>query len=234
MHNLGAKVERIINKYIVFLEAKRMAEWFDYPFRKILAEAASAAPTPGGGSVAAMAGVLGASMAAMVGNLTLGKQQYAAVAPEVKEITGQAYFVMARLEKLMEADMAAFNKLMSAYRMPKGNEAEKSKREEALQKALQGATSVPLEIAAALLEMLKLIERLAGIGNKMAISDAGVAAYVCEGALQAVLLNVDINLNQVTDATFAGQALQERESIAGQAQVLKEKAVAQVSARIKE
>jgi len=211
-----------------------MAELFDYPFRKILAEAASAAPTPGGGSVAAMAGALGVSMAAMVGNLTLGKQQYAAVAQEAKEITGQAYFIMARLEKLMEADMAAFNELMSAYRLPKGNEAEKSKREAVLQKALQSATNVPLEIAATLLEMLSLIEGLARIGNKMAISDAGVAAYICEGALQAVLLNVDINLKQVTDTSFARQALQKKESISEQARVLREKAVAQVSARMKE
>ncbi|HBC91644.1 MAG TPA: formimidoyltetrahydrofolate cyclodeaminase [Pelotomaculum sp.] len=205
---------------------------FDRSFRKVLAAAASDAPTPGGGSVSALVGALGISMTAMVGNLTYGKSQYAAVATEVKDITGRAYLIMARLEKLMEDDIAAFEKFMAAYRLPKGTAEEKNKREEAIQKALRGATQTPLEIAGTLLEALAITARLSGIGNKMAISDAGVAAYVCEAAVHAVLLNVDINLPMVSDASFASQALKEKERIAGEARRLKEQAVAAVKERM--
>lgn len=210
-----------------------MSELFDDSFRRILATAASDAPTPGGGSVSALVGALGVSMAAMVGNLTYGKSQYAAVATEIKDITGKAYFTMARLEKLMADDIAAFGEFMAAYRLPKGTVKEKVKRDEAIQKALLAATKTPLEIARALLEALALTAQLSRIGNKMAISDAGVAAYVCEAAVHAVLLNVDINLPMVSDAGFAAQALEEKERIAGEARRLKEQAVAVVNDRMK-
>lgn len=210
-----------------------MSDLFDYSFRKILAAAASDAPTPGGGSVSALVGALGVSMAAMVGNLTCGKSQYAAVATEIEDITGRAYFVMARLEKLMETDIAAFNTFMAAYRLPKGTAEEKDKREEAIQRALRDATQTPLEIARTLLGALTLTAQLSRIGNKMAISDAGVAAYVCEAAVQAVLLNVDINLPMVSDAAFAAQAFAEKERIAGEAHRMKEQAVAAVKERMR-
>lgn len=210
-----------------------MSDLFDYSFRKILAIAASDAPTPGGGSVSALVGALGVSMAAMVGNLTCGKPQYAAVETEVKDITGRAYFTMNRLEKLMEDDIAAFGKFMAAYRLPKGTAEEKSKRDEAVQKALQNATKTPLETAGTLLEALKITLQLSRIGNKMAISDAGVAAFVCEAAVHAVLLNVDINLPMVKDESFAAQAQEEKERIAGEARLLKEQAVAVVNERMK-
>ncbi|MDD4238649.1 MAG: cyclodeaminase/cyclohydrolase family protein [Desulfotomaculaceae bacterium] len=210
-----------------------MSDLFDYSFRKILATASSDAPTPGGGSVSALVGALGVSMAAMVGNLTYGKSQYAAVSTEIKDITGRAYFTMSRLEKLMEADIAAFSKYMAAYRLPKGNDEEKVQRDEAIQKALQSATKTPLDIARTLLEALTLTAQLSRIGNKMAISDAGVAAYVCEAAVHAVLLNVDINLPMVSDEGFAAHALEEKERIAGEARRLKEQAVAVVNDRMK-
>jgi formiminotetrahydrofolate cyclodeaminase len=210
-----------------------MSDIFDYSFRKILAIAASDAPTPGGGSVSALVGALGVSMAAMVGNLTYGKSQYAAVETEIKDITGRAYFIMARLEKLMEDDIAAFGKFMSAYRLPKGTAEERAGRDEAIQKALHYATKTPLEIARTLLEALSLTAQLSRIGNKMAISDAGVAAYVCEAAVHAVLLNVDINLPMVSDANFAAQAREERKRIAEEASRLKEQAVADVNDKMK-
>lgn len=210
-----------------------MSDLYDYSFRKILAIAASDAPTPGGGSVSALVGALGVSMAAMVGNLTCGKPQYAAVETEIKDITGRAYFIMARLEKLMEDDIAAFGKFMAAYRLPKGTAEEKDKRNEDIQKALHNATNTPLEVARTLLEALSITAQLSKIGNKMAISDAGVAAYVCEAAVHAVLLNVDINLPMVTDAGFAAQAQEEKLRIAGEARRLKEQAVADVNDRMK-
>ncbi len=209
-----------------------MSDMFDYGFRKILAVSASDSPTPGGGSVSAMVGALGVSMAAMVGNLTVGKPKYAEVEAEAVELTGRAYYIMARLEQLMAADIAAFGKFMDTYRMPKNNDEEKAKREEAAQKALKAATNVPLKIAKMLLEALSITEKLARIGNKMAVSDAGVAAYVCEAALHAVLLNVDINVPLISDPDFVSGVMGEKKKIADEAMRIKELAVAVVKERM--
>ncbi|MFZ5590489.1 MAG: cyclodeaminase/cyclohydrolase family protein [Bacillota bacterium] len=210
-----------------------MSDMFDRSFRQILAVAASDAPTPGGGSVSAMVGALGVAMTAMVGNLTVGKPKYAEVEGKVKEITARAYYIINRLEKLVAADIAAFGKFMDVYRMPKNTEEEKAKREEMMQKALKTATNEPMEIARTLLEALKITEELSHIGNKMAISDAGVAAYVCEAALNAVLLSADINIPMITDQEFVQQVLAEKERIVNRARELKEAAVAKVNERMK-
>lgn len=211
-----------------------MSDLFDCSFRKILAVSASDAPAPGGGSVSALAGALGVAMAAMVGNLTMGKPKYAGVAAEVKEVTGRAYLLMAGLEKLVAADMAAFNKFMDACRMPQSSAEEKARREEAVQKAAKTATKVPLDIAQTLLEALAVTEKISRIGNKMAISDAGVAAYVCEAALYAVLLNVDINIPVISDRDFVAKANEEKAEMTAEAGRLKEMAVAVVKERMLE
>ncbi|MDK2887576.1 Formiminotetrahydrofolate cyclodeaminase [Desulfofundulus australicus DSM 11792] len=210
-----------------------MSEIFDSSFRKILAVAASDAPTPGGGSVSAMVGALGVAMTAMVGNLTVGKPKFADVEPQVKEITGAAYFIMNKLEKLVAADIAAFGKFMEVYRMPKNTEEEKARRDELMQKALKTATDTPMEVARTLLEALQITERLARIGNKMAISDAGVAAYVCEAAINAVLLSADINIPMIKDGDYVRSILEEKERIVSEARRLKDSAVAVVQERMK-
>ncbi|MCL2337464.1 MAG: cyclodeaminase/cyclohydrolase family protein, partial [Firmicutes bacterium] len=131
-----------------------MSEIYELSFRQVVAVAASDAPTPGGGSIAALAGALGAAMTAMVGNLTVGRPKFKDVEAEVKEITGAAYFIINRLEKLVGDDMAAFAKFMEAYRLPKNTDEEKAKREEQIQKGLKLATDTPMEIARTLLEAL--------------------------------------------------------------------------------
>lgn len=209
-----------------------MSDMFDLSYRKILAVSASDAPTPGGGSVSAMVGALGVAMAAMVGNLTVGKPKYAEVEEDVKEITGRAYFIMARLEKLVAADIAALGKFMDVYRMPKNTDEEKAKREEAMQKALKTATNEPVEIARTLLDALVITEKLSKIGNKMAISDAGVAAYVCEAAINAVLLSADINIPMITDQEFVSKVKEEKAKIVAEAKRLKDLAVATVNERM--
>ena len=209
-----------------------MSDIFDYSFRKILAISASDAPTPGGGGVSALAGALGTAMAAMVGNLTLGRPRYADVEAEARDVTGRAYWIMAELEKLMAADMAAFSKLMDAYRLPRSNEAEKARRGEAVRDAAKEAARVPLDIAETLLEALVITEKISRIGNKMAISDAGVAAYICEAALQAVLLNVDINVTVINDLDFVAGANKRRNEIAGQAGRLRDMSLAAVKDRM--
>jgi len=210
-----------------------VSEIFDFPFRKVVAIAASDAPTPGGGSVSALVGALGVAMTAMVGNLTVGKPKFADVEPQVKEITGAAYFIINKLEKMVSADIAAFGKFMEVYRLPKNTDEEKSRREELMQKALKTATDTPMEIARTLLEALVITEKLSRIGNKMAISDAGVAAYICEAAVNAVLLSADINIPMIKDQDYVNKVLAEKAQIVAEARRLKEAAVAVVEERMK-
>ena len=210
-----------------------MSEIYELSFRQVVAVAASDAPTPGGGSIAALAGALGAAMTAMVGNLTVGRPKFKDVEAEVKEITGAAYFIINRLEKLVGDDMAAFAKFMEAYRLPKNTDEEKAKREEQIQKGLKLATDTPMEIARTLLEALVITDKLSKIGNTMAISDAGVAAYLCEAALNGVLLTANINLPMIKDAEYVKNISAEKEQLTAKAKELKDKALVVVQERMK-
>lgn len=209
-----------------------MGSLFDKSLSEILRESASSAPTPGGGSVSGIAAAFAAAMAAMVGNLTIGKKKYKEVEAEVTVLRDKALDLMSTFEALVEEDISQFAKFMEAYRLPKDTQEEKQKREQVLQQALKGATETPLKVARACVELLDLVCKLAPIGNTMAISDAGVAAYLAEAGLRAVLLNVDINVPMIKDQDFVAQARKEKEGLIEQASKLREKAVSIVSERM--
>lgn len=209
-----------------------MGSLFDKSLSEILRESASSAPTPGGGSVSGIAAAFAAAMAAMVGNLTIGKKKYKDVEAEVTVLRDKALDLMSTFEALVEEDISQFAKFMEAYRLPKNTQEEKQKREQVLQQALKGATETPLKVARACVELLDLVCKLAPIGNTMAISDAGVAAYLAEAGLRAVLLNVDINVPMIKDQDFVAQARKEKEGLLEQASKLREKAVSIVSERM--
>lgn len=210
-----------------------MSEMFDKSFRKILEESASSAPTPGGGSVSAMVGCLGTAMVAMVGNLTVGKEKYKEYEDQVKVILDKAYAAMSKLEELVDEDMAAFGYFMDVLKMPKDTEEQKKERAEKMQLALKKATDTPLEIARVCLDALKIAEELSTIGNKGAISDVGVGAYVAEAALNSVLLSVDINVPSIKDMEYVSKVNAEKEQLIAEAKALREKAVSQVQERMK-
>ncbi|ACX52387.1 Methenyltetrahydrofolate cyclohydrolase [Ammonifex degensii KC4] len=186
---------------------------FDWSLGQFLKEAASSSPTPGGGSVAALTGALAASMAAMVANLTLGKEKFQEVAPDMERIRREAEETLEAMGKLMEADMEAFNTYMEALRLPKNTPEEKSFRQQKMQEALRRATEVPLEIAGRCFKVLELALEAARKGNEMAVSDAGVAGHLAWAALQAALLNVDINLPYFKDEELAAQFRAQRENL---------------------
>lgn len=210
-----------------------MSELFNSSLRDVLKVSASSEPTPGGGSVAAIAGGFAAAMTAMVGNLTIGKRRYRDVEAQVTSIRDKALCLMNRAEDLVESDMAQFNRFMDCYKMAVSTPEEKERREHLIQEALKGATETPLEIARMCLEILTLVDEISPIGSKMAISDAGVAAYLAEAGLQAALLNVDINVPQIKDEKFANQALQEKEGLIARAKEFRERSTATVSGRIR-
>lgn len=210
-----------------------MSELFSQSLRDVLKVSASSEPTPGGGSVAAMVAAFAASMSAMVGNLTIGKKKYRDVEPEVTRLRDRALCLMNRMEELVDADMQQFRRFMEFYKMPAATDEEKERKEHLIQEALRGATETPLEIARACIEILKIVDEVAPIGNTMAISDAGVSAYLAEAALQAALLNVDINLPLLKDEAFAKKAQDDKEGLIEQARQLKDRALATISRRMK-
>jgi formiminotetrahydrofolate cyclodeaminase len=166
---------------------------------------ASSAPAPGGGSVAALAGALGAALVSMVCNLTVGKKRYADVQDDIAALLVQSEALRHKLTDLLEADVQAFTGVSTAYRMPRSTDEEKMARSEAIQQALKGATVVPMEVAEACVQVLDLCTPAAEKGNVNAVSDAGVAALMAEAALRSAALNVIININAIKDESFSGQ-----------------------------
>jgi len=200
--------------------------------RDVLKVSASSEPTPGGGSIAAITAAFAASMVAMVANLTIGKKKYRDVEAQVTSLRDRALCLMNRAEELVDADMAQFRRFMDCYKMPASTDQERERREHLIQEALKGATDTPLEIARTCLEVLKMADEIAPIGNAMAVSDAGVACYLADAALRAALLNVDINLPQLKDESYVMSARISKEGLLNQATELKEHALKVISARI--
>lgn len=208
-----------------------MSRYYDKSFSQVLEESASDAPTPGGGSVAAMAGSFGAAMVSMVANLTTG-EKYAEHKQTIERILSEISDVMQTLEKQVDEDMAVFGAFMDALRMPKSNDEEKAIRTEALQKAYKTATLSPLDIADTCLKANQLALELAPIGNKSAISDAGVGAIIADASLRGVLLAVDINLPGIKDASFVEASAKRRDEQIKESARICEEALAIVKGRL--
>ena len=197
-----------------------------------LAAACSSSHTPGGGNVSAVVGTLGGSMIAMVANLTLGKKGYEDYQDDTKDILDKVMKGIEALKELTTKDMAAFDDYMKCFRMPKGTDEEKAARSAAIQSAAKNATLVPLTICKTLVDMMKEADRLSRFGNKMAISDVGVGAYVCEAAMRACMLSVDINLPSIKDQDFVADVLNQRARLFAEAEDLKIKALTYVKEKM--
>ncbi|MTV47402.1 formimidoyltetrahydrofolate cyclodeaminase [Heliobacillus mobilis] len=210
-----------------------MSDIFDLSLREVITQSASSSPTPGGGSVSAIAASFGAAMVAMVGNLTTGKEKFKEVEPQVQEQLQKLQGILSRLESLVRADIEAFDAYMAVFKMPKDTEEQKAARAQAMQVAAKNATNVPLTIGETCLEALASAVELAVVGNKMAISDVGVGAYLAEAALKGALLNVDINLPAIKDETFVAESAARRDRLIEQALALRDTAVAEVLKRIR-
>jgi glutamate formiminotransferase / formiminotetrahydrofolate cyclodeaminase len=156
---------------------------------------AAAKPTPGGGSAAAMAGALGAALAQMVAGLTVGRKAYAQVSDEAETILYKAAELRQSLTAAIVADMQAFDALMQAWR---NKELAETERQAAIEKATFGAAEVPLHVARLARDVAKLAQTIATIGNRNAVTDATAGAILARAAVQIALLNVKINLVDLT------------------------------------
>ena len=172
---------------------------------RFVEELASAAPAPGGGGASAYVGALAAALASMVGNLTVGKKTYAEVEGEVVRHLDELEGLRSRLIELVDADARAFEPLAAAYRMPKGTPEELSAKQEAIQRALVGATEVPLEIMRTVARVVDHADYLAHHGSRMARSDAGVSAAFARAAVDGASLNVLINAASMDDDAMASR-----------------------------
>lgn len=202
-----------------------MPEVYTRVINDFLADACSSSHTPGGGNVSAVVGTLGASMVAMVANLTLGKKGYEDYQDDTKDILEKVMSGIEKLKELTLKDMEAFDDYMKCFRMPKETDEEKKARTDAIQAAAKNATLVPLNICKILVELMGQANRLSRFGNKMAISDVGVGAYVCEAAMRACMLSVDINLPSIKDQAFVEDVKNQRARLFAEAEDLKIKAL---------
>ena len=163
---------------------------------------ASSDPVPGGGSVSAYAGALGAALARMVAGLTIGRKKYAAVEAEMAAVANEADSLTTRLSNLVERDADAYALVSSAYKLPKDSESASATRDAAITKALLGAAEVPLETARLSVSVAQLALKVAGNGNSNAVSDAGVAALLAEAGCKGASYNVRINVAALSDKSL--------------------------------
>jgi formiminotetrahydrofolate cyclodeaminase len=200
--------------------------------RAFLDEVASSSPAPGGGSVAALAGALGAALTSMVCNLTLGKKKYADVEDEMKKIMEQSEHLREQFTALIERDTDAFNKVMEAIALPKDTDPQKALRSAAIREATKEATLVPLEVMKHCIDALALAQAVVSKGNANSVSDAGVSAFMLHAALESAALNVRINLNGLNDPEFVGWKQDEVQSLRSTSAVVLEEIQSIVDERL--
>jgi glutamate formiminotransferase/formiminotetrahydrofolate cyclodeaminase len=176
-------------------------------------ETASESPAPGGGSVSAYIGALGASLATMVANLSSNKAGWDDRWKEFSDAAETGMAVQKDLLELVDEDTRAFNRVMAAFGLPKASDEEKSERKKAIQVATIYAMEVPLKVMKRALGSFELIKTMAEDGNPASASDTGVAAICARSAILGAFLNVKINAAALEDKEFADQVIKEGKDI---------------------
>ncbi len=188
----------------------------DMKIKNFLDLLASKFPTPGGGSVAALTGAMGAALLSMVGNLTVGKEEYKDQETDIKGLLKKSESLRINLEQLIEKDVEVFNQFMVIMKLPRTNEEEKKERSKKIQVAVLEAAKVPLEVARKSKEVIDICLEIAHKGNKNAISDVGVGVLLAEAAFHSAIINVKINLNMIKDEKIKKELTLEIENLNNQ------------------
>ena len=182
-----------------------MADLKNLSVEEFAAVTASDAPAPGGGSVSALAGSLGAALAEMVANLTVGKAKYAEVEDEMKELSAKGAEIRSELIAGIQKDTESFTLYMNALGMPKDTDEQKAARREAMQNGLKEAAKVPLEVAETAAKIFPIAEAVVKRGNTNAVTDGLVASMMARTAVIGALFNVKINLGSIKDEAFVAE-----------------------------
>jgi glutamate formiminotransferase/formiminotetrahydrofolate cyclodeaminase len=170
---------------------------------------ASESPAPGGGSVSAYLGALGASLGTMVANLSAGKNGWESRLDEFSQWAEKGQAIKEKLLKAVDEDTAAFNRIMAAFALPKNTDAEKQTRKDAIKNATIAAIEVPYKVMQLSLESMQLIKAMAETGNPNSVSDAGVGALCARSAVLGAHLNVKINAAGLADKSAVEQLLKD-------------------------
>ncbi|MBN2240009.1 MAG: cyclodeaminase/cyclohydrolase family protein [Dehalococcoidales bacterium] len=197
-----------------------------------LDDLASSAPAPGGGSVAALSGALGAALISMVCNLTIGKEKYAAVQDDITALCERSESLRSKLSDLLEEDVAAYTRLSGVMKMPRTTEEEKEVRAASMAEALKEATNVPMKIAETCVAVMELCRLAADKGNTNAVSDVGVAIVMAEAGLKSAALNVLINLGMIKDEQFVNENRKKLDELLGGKQELRDELYELVVSRL--
>ncbi len=184
------------------------------------AEVSTDSPAPGGGSVAALAGALAAALVSMVANLTFSKKGHEQKREAMEDAAVKAQALRKRLLDAVDRDTEAFNRVMSAFRMPRGTDDEKTARKHAIAEATVEAARVPLEVMQMSVEVLELALLVAEQGNPGSITDAGVGGLMGRACAAGAHYNVLINLQGLADEAFVGQARTRSDGLRRQAEDL--------------
>jgi methenyltetrahydrofolate cyclohydrolase len=179
----------------------------------LLDAVASNEPVPGGGSVSALAGALGASLLLMVAGMQRTKSGTPEETADLAEAGARLRPLRERLTALVDKDSEAYTKVVAAFKLPKGTDEEKTARKAAIQAATREATEVPLDTMRASRDALRHAVIVARNGNRNAVSDVGVAIELLMAGIKGAGLNVDINLAGLTDQQYVERARWERQDL---------------------
>ncbi|MDO4711153.1 MAG: cyclodeaminase/cyclohydrolase family protein [Peptostreptococcaceae bacterium] len=174
---------------------------------------ASSAPAPGGGSCSSLAGALGAGLAVMMCQLTIGKKSFQEYSEENKRKVEDTLSILQNYSKelteLIDKDTLAFNRIMDAFKLPKETDDQKAQRSQAIQEATWNAIATPFRMSELSLQSIEALGCLVDLGNANAISDLGVGILLLQAGLKGANMNVKINLSSVKDADRAKKTLDE-------------------------
>lgn len=208
--------EKVI-EYMIAARRPSVKSLVNFTCRAFAEETASESPAPGGGSVAAYLGALAGALGAMVANLSAHKAGWDERWREFSDVAERGNALMERLLHLVDADTEAFNRIMAALSMPKGNDAEKEARAAAMEAATLHAAQVPLVTAQTALETFEVLRYVAGHGNPASASDAGVGALCARAAVRGAALNVRINAAGLADTEAARRLIDDAAEAEAQA-----------------
>lgn len=194
-------------RIIEYLIADQQNKLIDLSLSGFSNETLSESPAPGGGSVAAYVGALGAALGSMVANLSAHKRGWDDRWEEFSNWAEKGKIYHDRLLKLVDEDTAAFNAIMDAFGLPKNTDQEKKQRSAAIQAATKHAIEVPFEVMQTAFQSLEVIQAMATIGNPNSLSDAGVGALCARAAVYGAYLNVRINSGELADKIYVEEIL---------------------------
>jgi glutamate formiminotransferase/formiminotetrahydrofolate cyclodeaminase len=221
--------EKIIEYILKEKEEKKLVNLTCVGFAN---ETASESPAPGGGSVSALVGALGVSLGAMVANLSSHKPGWDDKWEFFSDFAVKGQEIKNKLLELVDEDTIAFNKIMSAFALPKNTEAEKQKRADAIQKATLYAIEIPFRVMENAYASLEIIKAMAFEGNPNSVSDAGVGALCASMAVSGAYMNVRINASGLTDKSMAEEYIIKGKKIEENTKTIAEEVIAYVNSKI--